>query len=65
MFGMPARATIGVVARHFAGVDRADDEVDLVAEGELLGEIDRLGGIARRVARQQLDLAGRGSRRRR
>ena len=45
----------------FAGVDGSDDEVDLVAEGKLLGEIDRLGRIACRVTRQQLDLAAEDS----
>ena len=55
--GMPARARIGVVASPFAGIDRADDEMDLVAEGELLREVDRLGRVAGGVAGQQLDLA--------
>jgi hypothetical protein len=41
---------------RLAGVDRADDELHLVAEGELLREVDGLGGVAGGIARQELDL---------
>ena len=39
-----------------ARVDRPDDKADLVAEGQLLGEVDGLGRVARRIAGQQFDL---------
>ena len=41
----------------FAGIDRPDDVVDLLAKGQLLREIDRFRRIAGGVAHDKLELA--------
>ena len=57
MFGILARAMIGVVASASPELSRAPDRMDLGLADQFLRGVHRLGRIALGVARDDLDLA--------